>query len=78
VDWSCLHRQICSPIASFTDDLDFKVVDSTGRRDGLCGTHTRSIFMCLPYSCNVRHSQLEHGNNDFINKVYSVNISSML
>lgn len=29
---------MCIPITPFADNLDFKVVNSAGRRDGVCGS----------------------------------------
>lgn len=51
------QTEICIPISTFADNLDFKVVNATGGRDGVGGSHRRCVFVVLPMTCKRRKTQ---------------------
>lgn len=52
------------PIAAFANDLDLKVVDATGRWDGVGGPHRGGVFRGLPVTCR------SETKTPFINNIY--------
>lgn len=43
--------RVSLPISTFADNLDFKVVDPTGSRDWVCGSHWCCVFVVLAMAC---------------------------
>lgn len=61
-----INPQFCHiyiPIATFADNLDFEVVDSTGSRDRVRGSHRGGVFVVLAMTCRSRKTPRKSADN---------------